>query len=183
MDDKDFYQLCYEQYRAEMTEAHFIYQRAAVLLTSLPILSAAAYALGRTDLLARMFERVDLLLYHVALGLAFLFIATSTYYLVRSVSPRKDYRTLASMKKWKKWRTELKDCLAKEHQGQECETLVSKETLRSLIGLLSEAQTKNEQLNEVRRKQFGCSIKIAGWAIAAVGVEAFFRLILHIQGI
>ncbi|MFO8013101.1 MAG: hypothetical protein R6X20_07330 [Phycisphaerae bacterium] len=183
MNEREFYDLCYDQYKAEMAEAEGLYHRAGVLLAALPVLGAVAYGLGRVDLLARLLERVDIFLFHCAMATAFAALGVGVYYLIRCVYPRSDYQTLASMEKWQNWRVEFREWLAKKGEADDQDTKTGAEMLRALIPLVAVAQEKNATLNEKRRKQFQKSVRAAAVAIVAIGIQGLFRLILHLQGI
>ncbi len=71
---RDFYDLCYDQYKLEIDHADQIYQRAGVLLIVLPVLCGAAISVSRIDLLPRLFTRVDLFIYYIAAGATFAFL-------------------------------------------------------------------------------------------------------------
>jgi len=180
---RDFYELCYDQYKQEMQDADAIYQRAGVMLIVLPLLGTATLALGRIDILRLCFTRVDAFLYYFGSLVAMLGIASSAVFLFLCVYPRK-YQTLASMKTWHKWREDYQQYLNKggeagaSSDGDEPEAA----TMKHLCEKLVDAQPINAEINEKRRKAFKYSVLAAAIAFAAIGLQAFFYLILKIQG-
>ncbi len=181
---KIFYELCYDQYKQEMKDADTLYQRAGVMLVVLPLLGTATLALGRIDILKLCFTRVDTFLYCSTLLVAMLGVASSAVFLFLCVYPRK-YQTLASMKAWHKWQEDYREYLNKSGEaaasceGDEPETATMKHLCRKLV----DAQPINAAINEERRKAFKYSVLAAAIAFAAIGMQAFFYLILKIQGV
>ena len=98
---RDFYELCYDQYKQEMSESQGLYQKAAVILLVLPLLGTITVRLGRLDILNLCFVRVDAFLFYVAFTAATVALAGSTLFVFLCVYPRK-YKTLANMDVWQK---------------------------------------------------------------------------------
>jgi hypothetical protein len=87
------------------------------------------------------------------------------------------------MKKWQAWREDYRKVLTPDNQSPNAsERATAVPMLSSIIPLLADAQQKNAELNEGRRKQFQKSIRAAAVAMVAVAGQAFFRLTLHLQG-
>jgi len=180
---RDFYQLCYEQYKQEMLEADGLYQKAGVMLVVLPLLGAAEGALGRLDILKLCFTRVDVFFFYAASLATVLALAISTALLFFCICPRR-YKTLASMDVWHKWREDYQGYLNKtDRNGDVKAPALDDAMVMSLCNRLTEAQPANAEINETRRKAFGRSVKTAAIALAAVGVQALFYVILKLQGV
>lgn len=181
---RDFYQLCYDQYLQEMKEAEILYQRAGVMLVALPLLSTAAVALGRIDILKLCFTRVDTFLYYFAFVVAILSIAGSIVFLLLCVYPRK-YETLATMDFWQKWREEYQKYLSDTRRSAESGDTGELDTamINNVCSKLVEAQPINARINEKRRKSFQKSVLMASVALASIGLQALMSLILKIQGV
>ena len=128
MSDRDFYELCYEQYKREMDDADAIYKRSSSTLFALPVLFAAFYALGRTDLLPKCFLRVDIFFYYLASVIALFPLAVSVVMLFLAVRPRKKYKSLASMGVWQDWRTQYQEYL-NNRQGDDQSKAVRRQRL------------------------------------------------------
>ncbi len=182
--ERSFYELCYDQYTREKDETEGIYRRAGILLTALPILGAVTYGLGRTDLVPRLFTRVDVFLYYLAVLAAWLALATSVFFLVRSILLR-TYSSLAPMKKWHGWIEEYRRKFPNEGKdlSDEDKSVIGAELIRSLIPLLADAQTHCSENNEHRRKLLKTAFSAAAIAIACIAGEAVFHVILHLQDV
>lgn len=184
MSDQTFYELCYDQYSREMQDVDSIYQRSGSTMFALPILFAAFYALGRTDLLPKWSSRIDILLYHIACVLALALLSGSVALLVLAVYPRK-YKTLASMKVWQEWRKQYNEHLrTRKEQGREADQAALEQAMiESICPRLAEAQAENAAINEKRRKYWKLSILLAAIGMVAIGLQAVMTFVLRIQGI
>jgi hypothetical protein len=181
---KDFYDLCYDQYRQEMNEADTLYQKAGVMLVALPVLAGAIVYVGRIDLINLALTRVDSFLYHAAAVVGMLAIGVSVVHLFLCIYP-KQYKTLASMNVWHAWREEYQAYLKskkKDAKDDPTEPL-DEATIKELCSRLVEAQPANAQINEKRRIHFQKSVLMAGIASIAIGFQALFYLLLQIQGV
>lgn len=183
MNERHFYEVCYDQYNHEQNQADLIYQRAGILIAALPVFGAIAYQLGRPDLL-RCFlasPRVDVLLYLLATTVAFLFLALSVTFLMWSIFPR-PYRSLPPMKEWADWREK-----SRKHFSETGEELDEEKIGQYMMGELRkkivDAQNDYCQKNEKRRKHFRRAIFWTSLTIAAIGIEAFMHLVLYLQGV
>jgi len=180
---RDFYELCYDQYKYEMSESERLYQKAGVMLVVLPVLGAIITSLGRLDIFTLRFARWDVFAFYLSSVLAFLALVISAVFLFACVYPR-EYKTLADMDVWQKWREEyLKYLSAREEEGGDTAARLDAAMLVNLCPRLVEAQPVNAQINESRRKAFKKSVKWAAIASVAVGVQGLFNLILRIQGV
>lgn len=181
MNEREFYDLCYDQYKHEQNQADAIYTRAGVLLPSLPVLGAIAYGLGRPELLVLCFTRIEIFSYLFGAILAFGCMGVSVLFLLLCLYPRR-YQSLPPMADWEDWRQNFRTEFRKndsepdeEQIGEHC------------LGLLKEkvvaAQKDYARLNEIRRKHFQRAILLAALAICGIALEAFFHLFLHLQGV
>lgn len=180
---RDFYELCYDQYKQEMSEAEGLYQKAGVILVVLPLVGTVMVTLGRLDILGLCFVRVDAFLFYLAFLVASLALAASTLFLFLCVYPRK-YKTLASMDVWQQWRENYQKFLReKEENPGDDPAVLDAAMFVNLCPRLAEAQPINAEINEKRRTQFKRSVLWAAIAFGAVGIEALFHLILKLQGV
>lgn len=181
---KDFYDLCYDQYKREMDEADRIYQKAGIMLVAIPLLSTIAITLGRIDIVKSSFVRIDIFIYYLALLVAIVSLAFSVYFLFKCIYPCQ-YATLANMNVWHKWREDYQNYLKNGKESDKANNFTESDLamLRNICTRLVEAQPKNAEINERRRKAFQLSVMASGIALVAIAVQAFFYLILKIQGV
>lgn len=178
---KDFYQLCYDQYKFEIIETDQIYQRVSFVLILLSLLGSIIYNLGRIDILGLIFVRVDTFLYYLSIFVAVLLFAVSIFYAVLFALPRRGkYKNLATMDVWHKWRKDYEDYLNKKDKSEDT---VDDAMLREITKKLADAQANNAPINEKRRQYFHLCVLMASLSIIPVSFQAFFYLILKLQGI
>ncbi len=179
---RDFYELCYDQYKQEMNEAEGLYQKAGVMLVVLPLLGAIMVSLGRVDILELCLTRVDVCLFYLALVVSCTALVASVVFLFLCVYPRK-YGTLASMGVWQKWREDYQKYLnSKDKAAAEADSL-DLAMFENICPRLAEAQPINAAINEKRRRAFKRSVEMGAIALASIGIEALFGLILRLQGV
>ncbi len=179
---RDFYELCYDQYKQEMGEAERLYQKASVMLVAIPLLGTIMATLGRLSILHLCFTRVDAFLFHLAFLVASAALGTSVVFLFLCVCPRQ-YKTLATMDVWQKWRQDYQTYLSEKEEGDEGSASLDTAMFENLCPRLAEAQPVNAEINENRRKAFDLSVRMAAIAAAAIGVQALFSVILKAQGV
>lgn len=179
-----FFDLCYDQYKEEMREADRLYQKAGVMLVVIPLLCAVTVKLGRIDILNLTFTRIDAFLYYLGSLGALLALATSAVFLLLCVFPR-TYKRRASMDVWEQWRDAYGEYLNEREQSAESDggVVLDSDTLENLRKRLVEALSRNESINEKRRKAFKWSVMMAAIALAAVALQALFALLLRVQGV
>lgn len=181
---RDFYELCYDQYKQEMSESDRIYQRVGVMLVAIPLLGAVTVKLGRIDMLESCFKRVDIFFYYFASLTTIIALAVGVVFLFLCAYPRQ-YKTLANMDVWYKWREDYKKYLKDKEKGDKSEanSELDLALFENICPRLVEAQPINAEINEKRRKAFQGSIKAMVIAVVAVGFQSLFHLIIIIQGI
>ncbi|MDP6636150.1 MAG: hypothetical protein QGG42_14720 [Phycisphaerae bacterium] len=182
MNDEKFFEICFGQYRYEQQQADAIYQRAGILLTALPIIGAIAYKLGRPDLIPIWFSRVDIFLYLTAVTAAFGAVGTGTVFTILCICPRKRYGTLTLMQSWENWRNEYREKLD-DKGNPPSEKEIGEGCLQRMKERILEAEKSHAALNERRRQYFKYTIFSIGAATAAIAFEAFFHMLLYLQGI
>ena len=178
MNEREFFDLCLERYRYEQNQADAIYQRVGLLLTSLPILGAVAYNLGRPDLIRETFARVDIFLYMVATGFAFVCLGTSMVFLIRCVYPR-HYESLPPMLHWDGWRKDYRKQWKNEKPDED---VIGSQFIALMKEKVVAAEKDYSKVNEIRRKWFQRAIFWAGLGAGAIALQAFFSLILYWEG-
>ena len=183
---RDFYELCYEQYKHEMSESDRIYQRAGIMLAVLPLIGVVMAKLGRQDIVDLFFTRVDTFLFYLSFVVAACTMVASVVFLFISILPRK-YKTLANMDVWQDWREKYQKYLdairEDDTQTEEASNLLDMAMFENVSPKLAEAQPINAELNEKRRKAFRWSILMTAISLAAVGVLSIFSIILALQGV
>jgi hypothetical protein len=178
---KDFYQLCYDQYKFDMAETDQIYQRVSFVLIILSLLGSMIYKLGRIDIFGLMFTRVDVFIYYFSIFLANLLFAASIVFGFLFVLPRrKKYKDLALMDVWRKWREDYDNYLKKKDNPNET---VDDAMLREITRKLAEIQANNAPINERRRQYFHWCVLMALLSFVPVALQALFYLLLRLQGV
>ncbi len=181
---RDFYELCYDQYKREIDDANNIYQKAGVLLVIIPIIGSAIFAFGRDDIFDLFHERTDVFLYYVVSLIAVIALFVSIVFLFCCVLPRK-YETLAKMDAWHQWHSDYQEYLknkneeSKHHNDDELEVAL----FEALCPKLVKAQPVNAKLNETRSKAFKRSLLLASISLFAFFFQAILYFLLYIQGI
>ncbi len=182
---RDFYELCYNQYKQEHADADSLYQKAGILLLVFPLLVTIMVKIGRQDIIRLVFIRIDVFFFYLAIVAGCLTVVGGVAFLFWSIYPRSKYKNIASMDHWLKWRQDylkwLKD--KKEKTESENEDATDLALFENINPLLAEAQSANSTLNEKRRKAFQRSVLMAAIALIFVGVQAVFYLILKLQGV
>lgn len=163
---RDFYELCYDQYKQ----------------VAIPLLGTLMVTLGRVDILAMCFIRVDVFLFYLAFFVAAATLVVSVVFLFLCAYPRQ-YKTLASMDVWHKWRLDYQKYISENEEGEEVATTLDTAMFDNLCPKLAEAQPVNAKINEKRRKAFQRSVLWGAITLAAIGVQAFFSVVLTAQGV
>lgn len=178
---KDFYELCYRQYEFENKETDQIYQRVSFVLVFLSLLGTLVYKLGRIDIFDQLFIRIDVFLYYMFILIELICLVMSVTFGILFVLPRKSqYKTIASMNLWQKWRNDYKEYL--KQTGEQAEKL-DEALLCEITDKLAEAQANNAPINEKRRQYFYRCVLMAALGIIPLSLQALFYLLLKLQGI
>lgn len=177
-----FYELCYDQYKQEMKEADSLYQKGGVVILAVSLLGTILSALGRVDLLPRIFDRVDVFFFYAAFAVAGSSLVVSVIFLFLCVYPRQ-YHTLAGMDVWFDWREKYRRFEEEKGDAAESPPDLDGALFENICPKLVEAQPKNAAINEKRRTAFRWSILWSATALAATGVQAFFNMLLLAQGL
>lgn len=175
---RDFYELCYDQYKAELDEAEKLYQKVGIMLIVLPVLSSLVVKLGRVDLLGQLFTRIDVFIYYLASFISLLLIAISVAFAIFCVYPRK-YKRLGDLGDWQDWKEKYEAYIRKINANE----TIDEAMMRDICPRLADAQTKNAPINEKRRQYFQKSVLLASLTTVPITIEAFFYLLLKIQGV
>lgn len=180
MNDKEFFELCFDRYKHEESQVDAIYHRVGFLLTALPVLGAVAYHLGQAEFLRKAFLRVDVFIYVASTSASFVCLSLSALFLMWCVLPR-GYKALNVMREWDAKRADFKrwdESNKVDNQAEVVSTLTKGITSRTM-----EAEEHYRKANESRRQKFRWSIIWAGIALAFIALEGFFSMILSLQGV
>jgi len=178
----DFFTLCYDQYKQEMNDADWLYQKVSFMVIVIPLLGTFMVKLGRIDILNLAFLRCDVFAFYLFTVMAAISLTVSVIFLVMSVYPR-HYKTLADMAVWSTWRDDYLKYLSENEKRNGGDESIETTLVKNIEKRLIESQPINAKINERRRKAFKKSILFSSIALSALGIQAFFYLVLKIQGI
>jgi len=179
---RDFYELCYDQYKLEMADADALYQKTGVMLVVVSLLGTVIAKISRIDVFDLIFLRVDVFIFYFSTLSGLVLLGSSIYFLFRLAYPGK-YQTLDSMGAWQEWRIQYEEYLKKSKDTGNSPTDLDDAMFVNLCPRLAEAQPINAKLNEKRRKKFQYSVKMAALSLIAIAIQALFALLLALQGI
>lgn len=177
--NKAFFDFCYDQYKIESEEVEKIYSKVAILLIVIPILGGIAVRLGRIEIVAQLFQRIDIFLYYVFFVITWILLSVSIFYSVYCVIPRKNYLRIGDLKKWEKWKSDYEQYI-QDSGGNET---IEEALFRDICPKLADAQTRSSPINEKRRSSFQKAVFFASLSIIPVGLQAIFYLILKLHNI
>jgi len=182
MKDREFFEMCYRQYVREMDRADSLYQHLAIPLLAFPLLAAGIYKFGRTDLLPSLFTRIDVFQFYIATAAGAASLAVAIAYLLRCLYPR-TYPALASMKEWQDYREQVLGGTSDPEAPSAPDQPPENEVRTALLEKMNTAEEEWSCINEKRKKQSQSSLYWAGMAVVAIGCQAVFALVIHLQGI
>ncbi|MEI6055873.1 MAG: hypothetical protein WCR55_07420, partial [Lentisphaerota bacterium] len=129
----------------------------------------------------QIFTRVDVFLYYLSILTAFLLFGSSIAFAILFILPRKkQYKTIASMNLWQKWRNDYAEYL--KASGNEIEKL-DDALFQEITEKFAEAQANNAPINEKRRQYFYRCVFMASIAVIPVVLQSLFYLLLKLQGV
>jgi len=175
--NRDFYELCYRQYKHELEKAEGLYLKTGVMLVIIPLLGTMMVALGRMDVFLHCFTCsefprclacVAAFLFVLAFVCAIVVLVNSIYHLYQCVHPRR-YIAIPDMDMWLEWREEQRN------EGEN-ESNIETATFELLCHKLADAQSHNVKINQQRFEAFMLSLKRAAIALIVIGVSALFCL-------
>ncbi len=179
---QNFYELCYRQYEFEMKETDQIYQRVSFALVLLSLLGGIIFKLGRVEIIELVFARLDVFLYYIACLSAIMLLTCGIFFTILFTLPRRrEYKTIASMDLWHKWRKDYEDYL--NNSGNKVDETVDDAMLAEMTTKLAEAQANNAPINEKRRQYFYKSVLMASLCMVFVVIQAVLYFVLKIQGV
>jgi len=184
MNDKEFFDFCYDQYKTELADADLLYQRAGILLTGLAVLGGLIAALIRLEYVVDTFHRLDIGAYYICAAASVLSLTCSAGFLVAVLIPRR-YSRIAPVKAWKEWRAVYgsiltSDDVTAEERNREALAI---ETHTLLLDNIAKAQSENAPQNQARMKHFTSSVKWTSIAVVCMVLLALARLAIYVRGV
>jgi len=176
MTDKEFFDICYDQYKSELEQCEAIYQRAGFVLTAESIVGGAAIVLGSAEPFGMFFKRIDVTAYYLLAAASLLLVMISVTCLFFSVHPRK-YPALAALEEWQKRRKQLLSAQSATGTASGESQFVEEITTR-----VCESDVSSKVTNEKRRRMFKFSLLTVGLATLFMCLEAVFRFVLQVEG-
>jgi prepilin signal peptidase PulO-like enzyme (type II secretory pathway) len=165
-----------------MQEVDQIYQRVSFTLVLLSLLGGVIFKLARVDIINLTFARLDVFFYYLAVLSAILLLGIGILFAVLFTLPRKkQYKTIASMDLWQKWRTDYENEL--NELNEKNDDTVDEAMIVEITKKFVEAQATNAPINEKRRQYFYKSVLMASLCFIPIVVQATFYLFLKIQGV
>ncbi|MGE4285212.1 MAG: hypothetical protein AB7F23_01200 [Phycisphaerae bacterium] len=171
------FELCYDQYKAELGESDKIYQKCSIMILVVPVLIGVLVKIGDMSLFQSVLLKDGCglwqLLYVIGSVISIVLICMATYNTAMCVIPRQ-YKSLNTMVAWYKYFSERKD--------DSCQDDSSSGAFSELSKKLSEAKDCNDLLNEKRRQHFGKSIRFACYSLIPLALQALVLFVIKITG-
>ena len=183
MDSDGLYRLCYERLAEENRRRDHFLTRAGLLLTAIVILAGAAMSVGRLDLLAQLFVRVDVFLFYAFEALVWIGIVLAVVLMVRMIWPVW-YAVLPSMTGFIQWRDDYaKQLRDAGYAADDALSVADQPMLLELSRCASQATDVNFEVNQSKQRAFNRCLYILSATTAALGLAALLSRILIGQGI
>ena len=180
MNDKEFKDFCYDQYKIELDDAERMYQKISILIGVLALLFGVAAKLFPLALLSSHKFSIPLVLLMIFSIAALVLLTISLLYLIHAGYPR-DYQRIAPTQKWEEWRQK---CL--QHYAKNCTSdeellkTVNAEFSSNFIKSLANAQCINVPVNELRGKSYQRAMLFSVVSLAAILLMAICRVMLFV---
>jgi hypothetical protein len=183
MDSDGLYRLCYERLAEENRRRDHFLTRAGLLLTAIVILAGAAMSVGRLDLLAQLFVRVDVFLFYAFEALVWIGIVLAVVLMVRMIWPVW-YAVLPSMTGFLQWRDDYAKQLRDVGRGPDDALRVAdNRMLLELSRCVCEATDVNFNVNHLKQQAFNWCVVVLTATTAMLGLALLLGRILVGQGI
>jgi len=176
MTDKEFFDFCYNQYRAEIQGLESIYRRGAFLLTSQAVLGGMAYSLSGVGYVWQVFSSIDAFLYYATTVAAWVLVGLSVSYMLMALMPR-GYPDLEVMPEWVKWRERMIAHLQSVPEGQKDVGRLFGPVVVRMAGVQQACALKNE----IRRQKIRKAIIYAALAMACIAGQGICLFILRVR--
>jgi hypothetical protein len=163
MDEKAFFDLCYEEYKIESSKTLSIYTVASLALTVLTGLGVAFAALARSDWLHGFATVPEVFLYYLSLFVGFGVLLAAFFHLQRSIVPVHGYKTLRKV-------ADLRSELGFDNKP-------SGDGYRVVTGYLCTAHSANQEINERRRRCLRRAMRCIACGTLILFVTAFFHAV------
>ncbi len=183
MDSDGLYKLCHERLTEQNRTRDQFQARGGLLLTAIVILAGGGISVGRLDLLARMFIRVDVFLFHAFEALVCLGIVLALVFMIRMLWPVW-YEVLPSMTGFIQWRDDYaKQLRDAGYAADDALSVADQRMLLELSRCASQATDVNFEVNQSKQRAFNRCLYILSATTAALGLAALLSRILIGQGI
>ncbi len=184
MNNKDFCELFYKEYRAGQALTEDIYKRYQFAVASIALLGGVVGAFSRGDLLSLFWVRLDVAAYYSLLGLSVGSLACASVCLVVSITPRV-FRRLDNLEKWNKWRDgyrqELVDSNYAAGDHELIDRAVESMTCEGVRERLADAADWNTVLNRTKLRWFHMAFYFTAAAVGCVALQALMHVVLFLN--
>lgn len=178
MDNDGLYKLCYERLSEQDRRRQHFLTRAGLLLTAIVILAGAGMSVGRLDLLATMFIRVDVFLFHAFEALAWMGIVVALMLMIRMLWPVW-YAVLPSMTDFLEWRDDYaKQLRDAGYAPNDALSVADERMLLELSRRVCETTDVNFEVNESKQQAFNRCVYVLTATTATLGLALLLGRIL-----
>jgi len=183
MDNDGLYKLCYERLSEQDRRRDNFLTRGGMLLTAIVILAGAGMSVGRLDLLALMFQRVDVFLFYAFEALFWMGIVIALVFMIRMLCPTW-YAILPSMTGFLEWRDDYAKQLRDTGYAQDdALTVADERMLRELSRRVCETTDVNFDVNELKQQAFNRCFYVLTATAATLGLALLLGRIIVVQGV
>ena len=184
MDDKEFFDFAYEEYKAELALAYSLHQRAGILLTAIVIVGGAAAAIARIELLGQTAPQWRVLCLHLATLFVVASLIAGVVFLFVTTLPR-DYPKLGKAFFWCQWRQRYRAMLVDDDpdDDQRNQSALASATLEAILQQVADAQTTAAWMNQKRLRSFYNGVCCLSVAVIGLGIEGLFAVLLKMKGV
>lgn len=179
----ELYRICAEQLRDEHARLTHFQTKCGLLLTASVVLAGAGLAVGRLDLISKLFVRVDVFLYYLFSLTFWIALVTGLSFVARTLFPA-TYGLLVVMREYVTWRdgyaSELR---AAGYEQSHALGIAQSEMLSAIISATSAATEISREANQRKQKFYSIALFAIASAAAILGIVAGFSRILIFEGI
>ena len=184
MNEKEFFDFVYDEYKAELALAFSLQQRIGVLITAAVIIGGASVSISRIELLTHIFASLEIVLIQITTFLVVLFLVAGIICLFLAAIPR-DYPKLGKTYFWSRWRKDYWKILVEDDSEDEERNrrALNESTLDAILKSIAEAQTTAAYLNQKRLRAFHWATCCMTLAVGSLMLQGILVFILKVQGV
>lgn len=183
MDSDGLYRLCYEHLSEQNRRRDHFLTRGGLLLTAIVILAGAGMSVGRLDLLAQMFIRVDVFLFYAFEGVVWIGIVVALALMIRMLWPMW-YAVLPSMTGFLQWRDDYaKQLRDASYAPDDALSVANERMLLELCRCVCETTDVNIEVNQSKQRAFNRCVYVLTATTATLGLALLLGRILVVQGV